>query len=279
MMLNRIKFFLIVAVLLLTQSLVLMAQENSSDVNYMTVNDLPYSVKTDSYARERLKVDVYYPQTLKNCPVIVWFHGGGLTSGHKGLPIELKKKGLVVIGVNYRLLPNVTIDSCLDDAAEAVAWAFRHAKEYNEDCRKTFVTGHSAGGYLTMMVGLNKALLGKYGIDADSIRGLIPFSGQTISHFSYREMHGRGALQPLVDEYAPLYWVRNLVPPMVLITGDRNMELFGRYEENAYLWRMLKLCGHKESYLYELGGHDHGAMTQPAFHILLDNINRILNRK
>lgn len=39
MMLNRIKFFLIVAVLLLTQSLVLMAQKNSSDVNYMTVND------------------------------------------------------------------------------------------------------------------------------------------------------------------------------------------------------------------------------------------------
>ena len=92
-------------------------------------------------------------------------------------------------------------------------------------------------------------------------------------------MHGRGALQPLVDEYAPLYWVRNLVPPMVLITGDRNMELFGRYEENAYLWRMLKLCGHEESYLYELGGHDHGAMMQPAFHILLDNINRILDRK
>ena len=139
MMLNRIKFFLIVAVLLLTQSLVLMAQENSSDVNYMTVNDLPYSTKTNSYARERLKVDVYYPQTLKDCPVIVWFHSGGLTSGHKGIPVELKKKGLVVIGVNYRLLPNVTIDSCLDDAAEAVAWAFRHAKEYNGDCRKIFV--------------------------------------------------------------------------------------------------------------------------------------------
>jgi len=157
MMLNRIKFFLIVAVLLLTQSLVLMAQKNSSDVNYMTVNDLPYSTKTYSYARERLKVDVYYPQTLKNCPVVVWFHGGGLTSGHKGIPVELKKKGLVVIGVNYRLLPNVTIDTCLDDTAEAVAWAFRHAKEYNGDCRKIFVTGHSAGGYLTMMVGLDKA--------------------------------------------------------------------------------------------------------------------------
>ena len=66
---------------------------------------------------------------------------------------------------------------------------------------------------------------------------------------------------------------------MVLITGDRNMELFGRYEENAYLWRMLKLCGHEESYLYELGGHDHGAMMHTAFHILLDNINRILDRK
>ena len=43
------------------------------------------------------------------------------------------------------------------------------------------------------------------------------------------------------------------------------MELFGRYEENAYLWRMLKLCGHEESYLYELGGHDHGGDDAACF--------------
>ena len=119
---------------------------------YKTVSDISYTTKTDAYAKERLKLDVYYPESLKDCPVIVWLHGGGLEAGQKEIPQRLKDKGYVVIGANYRLLPNVTIDKTLDDAAEAVAWAFNHAKKYGGDPKKIVVTGHSAGGYITMML-------------------------------------------------------------------------------------------------------------------------------
>jgi hypothetical protein len=118
------------------------------------------------------------------------------------------------------------------------------------------------------MEGLNKKYLARYGIDADSIMGLVPFSGQMISHFSYRKMNGIGPLQPVVDSYAPLFYVRKDAPSIVLITGDRDMELYGRYEENAYMWRMLKLVGHPDVRLYEIGGHNHGDMGNPAQHIL-----------
>ena len=64
---------------------------------------------------------------------------------------------------------------------------------------------------------------------------------------------------------------------MILITGDRELELLGRYEENAYMWRMMKLVGHEDTYLYEIGGHGHGPMGEPAFYILHQQINRILN--
>lgn len=47
------------------------------------------------------------------------------------------------------------------------------------------------------------------------------------------------------------------MPPLILITGDRELELLGRYEENAYMWRMMKLVGHEDTYLYEIGGHGH----------------------
>ena len=82
-------------------------------------------------------------------------------------------------------------------------------------------------------------------------------------------------MQPTVDEYAPLYHVRKDAPPMLLITGDREMELFGRYEENAYLWRMMKLAGHQRTRLYELDGFDHGGMAQPAFPLLLKEVAAI----
>ena len=62
---------------------------------------------------------------------------------------------------------------------------------------------------------------------------------------------------------------------MLLITGDRELELFGRYEENAYMQRMMKLAGHQQTTLYELQGFDHGGMAEPAFPLLLKEIKKI----
>ncbi len=61
----------------------------------------------------------------------------------------------------------------------------------------------------------------------------------------------------------------------LLITSDRELELYGRYEENAYLLRMMKLAGHKRTRLYELEGFDHGGMPEPAFPLLLKEIASI----
>jgi hypothetical protein len=92
-------------------------------------------------------------------------------------------------------------------------------------------------------------------------------------------MRGMSPLQVVIDEYAPIYWVRPDCPTFVLICGDREQELFGRYDENQYLARMMKLVGHKQTYLYEIDGHDHGAMVEPGFHILDAHIKRLLEEQ
>lgn len=255
--------------------------------SYRLVSDISYTNKTDAYAQERLKLDIYYPESqragasaeVKDVPVIVWFHGGGLEQGNKEIPAKLKEKGWVVVGANYRLLPKVTVREALDDAAEAVAWVFRNIGKYGGDTKKIVVTGHSAGGYLGMMLCLNKAWLGAYGVDADSVWLYAPFSGQAITHYNVRKMQGIKPLQPTIDEYAPLYWMRPDCPPFVLICGDRELELYGRYDENQYLARMMKLAGHQQTYLYEIGGHGHGGMVEPGFHILETHIRRMLGQR
>lgn len=243
------------------------------------VNNIQYKSNKDAYVNERCKLDIYYDKKQKDCPVVVWFHGGGLTSGSKQLPSQLMNQGYTIVGVNYRLLPTVTIDQCLDDCAAALAWVFKNIDKYNGSNKKIFVSGHSAGGYITAMLGLDKEWLNRYGVDANDIAGLIPFSGQMISHFAYRKMNGIDNLQPTIDKYAPLNHVRKDAAHLVLITGDRNIELFGRYEENAYMWRMMNLIGRPDTQLYELGGYGHGAMAQPAFHILIQTIHKMLGEK
>ena len=226
----------------------------------------------------RNKMDIYHPDdTTANLPVIVWFHGGGLTGGEKFLPEQLMTGEYVVIAPSYRLMPSATLDECIDDAAAVVAWTMDNAESLGGDPSKLFVSGHSAGGYLTSMIGLDKKWLQKYGKDADDLAGLIPFSGQVITHFAQRQKQGISELTPTIDEYAPLFHIRKDAPPYVIITGDREMELYGRYEENAYMYRMMKLNGHPYVYIYELDGYDHGAMHAPAYHILKNHIRQILN--
>ncbi|MDQ6763882.1 MAG: alpha/beta hydrolase [Bacteroidota bacterium] len=243
---------------------------------YVTEKNIQYYEedvnKKDTYIASQCLLDIYYPKGAKNYATVVWFHGGGLTAGDKELPSALKDKGYAIVGVQYRLSPKVKAPAYIEDAAAAVAWVFNHIGSYGGSDKLIFVSGHSAGGYLGMMITLDKHYLAKYNIDANRIAALIPFSGQAITHFTIRKERGIKETQPTIDEYAPLYFVRADAPPMLLITGDRELELYGRYEENAYLLRMMKLAGHKRTRLYELEGFDHGGMPEPAFPLLLKEI-------
>ncbi len=256
-----------------------MGQAIDTTVKYSIVSNLLYQNETkeplDDYMNKRCRLDIYYPASQKGFATVVWFHGGGLSSGEKFIPEPLKNKNIAVVGVNYRLYPKVSTPAYIDDAAAAVAWVMKNIQNYGGDPELVFVSGHSAGGYLTSMIGLDKRWLAKYDTDANKIAGLIPFSGHAITHFVIRKEKGIPDTQPIVDEYAPLFHVRKDAPPLVLITGDRELEMLGRYEEDAYLMRMMKVVGHKNTSIYEMKGCTHGSMAAPAFPILLEQVKLI----
>jgi len=274
---NRISIFAIVlCAILLTCSLAspamaLEPQQGSS--GYATETNILYYAETGHdltpYMKERCRLDLYWPTGTNGFTTVVWFHGGGLTGGSRFVPAALRGQGIAVVAAGYRLSPNAKSPTYIEDAAAAVAWTFRNIARYDGATNRIYVTGHSAGGYLTSMIGLDKRWLAAQGVDANAIAGLIPFSGQCITHFTIRKERGISDKQPVVDDMAPLYHVRKDAPPLLLITGDRNLELLGRYEENAYLWRMMKEVGHTRTEIYEIQGYDHGQMADPAFPILL----------
>jgi len=265
-------------ILILCSGFLLAAQESG----YTTRTDISYYSESissgDEYIAERCVLDLYYPEDLKEFPTVVWFHGGGLTGGNKSIPQELKEKGMAVVAVNYRLYPKIKAPVYIEDAAAAVAWVINHIEEYGGDPDLVFVSGHSAGGYLASMLGLDKRWLQVHKIDANRLAGLIPFSGHTITHFTVRKERGIEGTRPLVDDLAPLYHVRKDAPPLLLITGDREMEMMGRYEENAYLMRMMKVVGHPDTRLFEMDGYGH-MMTGPAFPLLIREVRRIVSSR
>lgn len=269
-------------IFLLVLLFIFSATISAQKTEYTTQTNLPYYSdaisKSDAYIKERCVLDVYYPKNSPGFATVIWFHGGGLTGGNKELPEALKNQGIAVISVNYRLGPKVISPKYIEDAAAAVAWVFKNIPAFGGDESLIFLSGHSAGGYLASMVGLEKKWLNTQGIDANKIAGLIPFSGQAITHFLVRKERGIPDTQPVIDELAPLFHVRADAPPLLLITGDRELEMLGRYEENAYLMRMMKIAGHQNTKLYELDGFGHN-MTAPAFPLLLNEVRRITNEK
>ena len=258
------------------------AQENPSSANagYEWKRDILYrsGSQLSDYMRERCRLDLYYPLDTKDFSTVVWFHGGGLKNGQKAVPEGLQEKGIAVVAVNYRLSPKVTSPAYIEDAAAAVAWVFRNIEQYGGSSKCIFVSGHSAGGYLTSMLGLDKRWLEVHGVDANEIAGLIPYSGHTITHFTIRGEKGIDGKQPIVDDLAPLFHVRKDVPPLLLITGDRDKELLGRYEETAYLWRMMQEVGHPQTELFELEGYDHSGMAEPAHPLLIKFVRSMFER-
>ena len=247
------------------------AASSSTQLTYKTEAGLSYrpDSESDVYARERCKLDVYHPVGGPSVATVVWFHGGGLTGGNRSIPSALKGQRIAVVAVDYRLSPKAKAPAYIEDAAAAVAWTFKNIAQYGGDTNRIFLSGHSAGGYLASLVTLDRRWLAVHGVDPDRLAGLVPFSGQSITHFAIREERGLARTRPLIDDLAPVYHVRNDAPPILLISGDRNHELLGRYEESAYFWRMLKEVGHPSVELLELQGYDHGQMADPAFPLLL----------
>lgn len=218
-----------------------------------------------AYERERCALDLYLPAGSSDFPVVVWFHGGNITAGdkaddtHVAISRTLAGRGIGVAAVNYRLSPRVNFPAYVDDAAASVAWVLDHIDEYDGNAGAVFVSGHSAGAYLASMVGLDEQYLAAYGHNLDDLAGLIPISGQMITHGTVRTERGLPANRPIVDDAAPVHHVRADAPPFLAIAGSEDLP--ARPEENRYFVAAMKAVDHADVTYLEVEGRNHGTIV------------------
>jgi acetyl esterase/lipase len=132
---------------------------------------------------ERQTLDVYAATDAKNCPVVVWIHGGGWQSGDKSdvqkKPQAFAGSGFVFVSINYRLLPDFKIKQMAEDVAKAIRWTHDHAKDYGGDPDTIFVMGHSAGAQLAALVCTDDRYLKAEDLSLMLIKGCVPVDGDT----------------------------------------------------------------------------------------------------
>jgi acetyl esterase/lipase len=102
----------------------------------------------------RLPVTVVRPATpADNAPCIYWLHGGGMVMGDRfanlDIPLDwLDQHGAVVVTIDYRLAPEVSGTTLVEDCYQGLLWIAAHAEELGTDPARIVVAGASAGGGL-----------------------------------------------------------------------------------------------------------------------------------
>ena len=162
---------LLLALAVLSFSGFVRAQEVKRDIRYVP----------NGHARHVL--DIYAPANAKNAPVVFWIHGGGWQGGDKSSvqvkPQAFMDKGFVFVSTNYRLLPEVDMDTIIRDIAKSLHWVHEHIAEYGGDPERIIVGGHSAGAQLAALICIDDRYLKAEGLSFSMLKGCIPVDGDT----------------------------------------------------------------------------------------------------
>ncbi|MBQ7473527.1 MAG: carboxylesterase family protein [Oscillospiraceae bacterium] len=127
-----------------------------------------------TYSEDCLNLNVYAPKEAHNCPVVLFFHGGGFESGvNCESPFdggELARRGIVTVFANYRLGPLGYLthpeiqkrygrdgNFGLDDQLTAIRWVKRHIGDFGGDGENITLLGQSAGAISIQYLCLNHA--------------------------------------------------------------------------------------------------------------------------
>ena len=100
---------------------------------------------------ERHRLDVYTPVSTPETPVpiLVFFHGGGFTSGNKkeysSIGYYFARHGILTVIPNYRLAPEHKWPSGPEDIASILKWIGLNGSRFGGDTNRVFLMGHSAG--------------------------------------------------------------------------------------------------------------------------------------
>lgn len=252
--------------------------------------------------------DIYLPDKGEGpFPVIMSIHGGGFMAGDKSddqvVPmLEGLARGYAVVAVNYRLSWEALFPALVYDVKAAVRWVRANAQQYHFDSERIAAWGGSAGGYLSLMLGVTagipsledlrmgnpeqpchiSAVVDWYGptnfltMDEQlAANGLTPAQGTEHSGANSPESLLLGAkitdIPDKVQAASPKTYLRVNAPPTLIQHGDRDPTVPDQ-QSIEFAEKIKQVTGEENVILELLEGAEH---EDPLFRTP-ENVNRVL---
>ncbi|MEU8487062.1 alpha/beta hydrolase fold domain-containing protein [Streptomyces sp. NPDC048641] len=235
----------------------------------------------------QIRLSVFSPANTDRttaAPCIYWIHGGGMVMGDRfsqiDIPLEwLDEFGAVVVSVDYRLAPEATGTTLVDDCYQGLLWTAEHSEELGIDANRIIAAGASAGGGLAAGLTLLARDVGAPAIAAQVlICPMLDHRNTTTSSRQYSGVPGvwtgemnefgwRAVLGDLTDDEVSAYVSPALaedlsgLPTTYIDTGSA--EVF-RDEDTDYATRIWAAGGQAELHVWAGGFHGFDALYPQA---------------
>ena len=222
------------AAILLGQIKLIDARNISLPDNIEEILDIEYGTGGE----RKLQLDLYLPKgRKKTTPAIIFIHGGAWKGGKRGdmkfYCVKFAEKGYVTATVTYRLMGEACFPAAVHDVKCAVRWLRANAAKYQVDSERIVVSGNSAGGHLSMMIGYSDdpSLEGSGGNNNVSSRvcAVVNFYGPTDLTTDFaneqelvREFVGGKTFDEAPEAYklaSPLFHLTRDDPPTLIFHG------------------------------------------------------------
>jgi arylformamidase len=195
--------------------------------------NLPYGPS----AGERL--DIFRPKQSSLAPVQIYIHGGYWISNDKNdcsyVALGFVRAGYLTVVINYALIPGVGMAEQVRQCRAALRWVAQNIEPYGGDADRIYVTGHSAGGHLAVM------LLTDPELPRGRVKGITSLSGLydlEPVHLSF--VNAKLGLSEMdVKRLSPILLQPQVTTPRLLLTigQDEGEEYIRQMNEFAAAWR------------------------------------------
>ena len=236
--------------------------------NVTPLGDTQYLPGNAYGANPRQKLDVYIPRVAATQPaaqprpVVVFGYGGGLTDGNRDeyrfVGEAFASLGFVTVVYDYRLHPEVSFPTYLQDAALALRWARDNASRFGGDAKRLVLAGHSAGAFIAAMLAVNPTYLNQVGMEPRDLALVLCLSGAYDFYNPSQLMHDgfisddiARVMRPATFETQPIRFISGEEPPFLIVHGRQDSVL--PVEQARGFVQRLRTTGQAVTYLeYDL---------------------------
>jgi acetyl esterase/lipase len=251
------------------------------DITYGVANN--YTLKLDVWQRKNAKAAA---------PTLIHYHGGGWVFGDRTgstlLFLPYLEMGWNVINVEYRMASVSLAPAAVEDCRCALRWAVRNAKQYNIDVNRIVLTGHSAGGHLSLITGMLPegtgldnncdgteklrvaAIINWYGVS--DVSDLV--QGPNRKNYAVMWMGSQPDPLTIAKRVSPLTYVRAGLLPVLSIHGDADPVV--PYDQSTRLHQALSAAGVPNE-LVTIKGGGHGQFTDAELESAYQKISAFLH--